>query len=195
MNRRWDMLRAAIPFFEPPYADALEVAAQLGEVQDLLSGQKERTELSICGSGNRPVDIEGLFKAIRKFGSDNDRRMVDMFLNFFQMKRMMDMVKMMQTMQEMEKKQKENQKESQTASEAYRSSESDTNQRTSESDGLSEDDRAFSDTGSSSEENQSSDEKKGMDNKAMMEFLKSSMPKDQQENFDMLQMAMSMMNT
>jgi hypothetical protein len=155
------MLRAAIPFFEPPYTDALEVAAQMGELQDLISGRRDRTELLFCRDANSSVDMEGLFKAIREFGNEKERRMVDMMINFFQMKRMMEMVKMMQEMQEMQKKSNDmSSKNEQSCSEKKKSS---------------------------------SGEKQDMD--AMMEFLKSSMPKDQQDNFDMIQMAMAMMNT
>lgn len=143
MNRRWDMLRAAIPFFEPSIADALEAVVQMGEIQELLTGRKERTDLAICGNENRSVDMEGLFQAIREFCSEKDRRMVDMLLNFFQMKRIMEMMQMMQMANQA----------SQAASEG------------------------------------------GDDMGAMMDFLKSSMPKEQQENFDMLQMVLSMMKS
>lgn len=141
MNRRLEILRTAIPFFEPKIADTLEVVIQMGEIQDLLNGNKERTELSVCGRETSPVDMEGLFQAIRDFCNEKERQMIDMLLSFFQMKRMMDMMQMM----DMATKAKESQG--------------------------------------------------GNNMEDMMEFMKSSMPKEQQENFDMLQMVLSMMSS
>lgn len=149
MDRRWDMLRAAIPFVDSRLADTLEVVAQMGEVQDLLAGRKERTELSVCGGESNSVNIEGLLQAIREFCNERERRIVDMILNFFQMRQMMEMVQMMQAAQQ--------------ASQAASAS--------SESSGG------------------------GGNMDIMMEMLKSNMPEEQKENFDMMEMVLSMMKS
>lgn len=142
MNRRVKMLRTAIPFFEPRTATILEAAVQTEELKELLSGRKECTDLIVCGGKSAGLDVEGLFQAIREFANESERRIIDMVLQFFQMKHMMDMFQMME-MAGM----------AQTASDS------------------------------------------GMNSDMMMEMLKEGMPKDQQENFEMLQMVLSMMNS
>ena len=46
------------------------------------------------------IDMEGLLQAIRPFVSGKERRMVDMFLQFFQMERMLQMMQVIQSMQQ-----------------------------------------------------------------------------------------------
>ncbi len=46
------------------------------------------------------IDLEGLFGAIRPFATSRESRIVDMILQFFQMRRMLDLMSMMQSMQE-----------------------------------------------------------------------------------------------
>lgn len=140
MNRRTKMLRAAMPFFEPETADVLEAAAGVFEVRDLLMGQKEHTDLIVCGGEGREPDMEGLFRTIREFANERECRMIDMILQFFQIRRMMDLMKLMEM--------------------------------------------------SGNVQGQESQSPEGM-----MDILKSAMPKEQQENFEMLEMVLSMMNS
>lgn len=51
------------------------------------------------------IDLEGLLGAIRPFASGKERRMIDMFLQLFSMKHMMEMMQLMQSMQEMQQAQ------------------------------------------------------------------------------------------
>lgn len=83
------------------------------------------------------IDIEGLLRAVRGFCHQRERKMIDMFLNFFMMKRVMSIMSLMNQMNE---------------------------------------------TGSAGT---------GMD--GMMDILKSQMPKEQQEMFDMVSVMMSAM--
>lgn len=46
------------------------------------------------------IDLEGLFGAIRPFSRGRERRLIDMLLQFFQMKHMMEMMQLMQSMQQ-----------------------------------------------------------------------------------------------
>ncbi len=54
------------------------------------------------------INLEGLFRAIRPFAPERERRMVDLFLQIFQMRRMMEMMQLFQTMQEMQGESREN---------------------------------------------------------------------------------------
>lgn len=47
------------------------------------------------------IDIEGLLRAIRNFCHHREQKMIDMFLNFFMMKRMMSLMSMMNQMNQM----------------------------------------------------------------------------------------------
>lgn len=46
------------------------------------------------------IDLEGLLGAVRPFAAGRERRILDMFLQFFQMRHMMDMMQLMQSMQQ-----------------------------------------------------------------------------------------------
>ena len=46
------------------------------------------------------IDIEGLLRAIRNFCHQREQKMIDMFLNFFMMKRVMSMMSVMNQMSE-----------------------------------------------------------------------------------------------
>lgn len=46
------------------------------------------------------IDLEGLLGAVRPFSSGKERKMIDMFLQVFQMKHMMEMMQLMQAMQQ-----------------------------------------------------------------------------------------------
>ncbi len=46
------------------------------------------------------IDMEGLLGAIRPFAAGRERRILDLFLQFFQMRHMMEMMQMMQAMQQ-----------------------------------------------------------------------------------------------
>lgn len=47
------------------------------------------------------IDIEGLLRAVRGFCHQREQRMIDMFLNFFMMKRVMSMMTLMNQMNQM----------------------------------------------------------------------------------------------
>ena len=51
------------------------------------------------------IDLEGLLGAIRPFASGKERRFIDMFLQFFQMRHMMEMMQLMQSVQAMQQEQ------------------------------------------------------------------------------------------
>lgn len=51
------------------------------------------------------IDLEGLLGAIRPFVSGKERRVIDMLLQFFSMKHMMEMFQLMQSMQAMQQAQ------------------------------------------------------------------------------------------
>lgn len=46
------------------------------------------------------IDMEGLLGAVRPFTAGGERRILDMFLQFFQMRHMMEMMQLMQSMQQ-----------------------------------------------------------------------------------------------
>lgn len=46
------------------------------------------------------IDLEGLLGAVRPFTAGRERKILDMFLQFFQMRHMMDMMQLMQSMQQ-----------------------------------------------------------------------------------------------
>lgn len=46
------------------------------------------------------IDLQGLLGAVRPFSSGKERKMIDMFLQVFQMKHMMEMMQLMQAMQQ-----------------------------------------------------------------------------------------------
>lgn len=46
------------------------------------------------------IDLEGLLGAVRPFSSGRERKIIDMFLQVFQMKHMMEMMQLMQAMQQ-----------------------------------------------------------------------------------------------
>lgn len=89
------------------------------------------------------IDIEGLLRAIRSFCHHREQKMIDMFLNFFMMKRMMSLMSMMNQMNQMK-----------------------------DADG--------------------SGQEGGMD--VLLQMLKSQMPEDQKDMFDMVSMMMSSMS-
>lgn len=49
------------------------------------------------------IDLEGVFGAIRPFAGRKERKLIDIVLQFFSMRHMMEMMQIMQTMQEMQK--------------------------------------------------------------------------------------------
>lgn len=51
------------------------------------------------------IDMEGLLSAIRPFASMKERKLIDLFLQFFQMSHMMEMMQLMQSMQSMQQEQ------------------------------------------------------------------------------------------
>lgn len=51
------------------------------------------------------IDLEGLLGAIRPFVNGKERRVIDMLLQFFSMKHMMEMFQLMQSMQAMQQAQ------------------------------------------------------------------------------------------
>lgn len=51
------------------------------------------------------IDIEGLLRAIRPFSAGRERKMMDLFLQFFQMRHMMEMMQLVQAMQAMQEAQ------------------------------------------------------------------------------------------
>ena len=53
------------------------------------------------------INLEGLFQAVRPHVLGRERRLIDMVLQFFQMKHMMEMMQFMQMMQEMQRAQEE----------------------------------------------------------------------------------------
>lgn len=48
------------------------------------------------------INIEGLLGAVRPFAAGRERQIIDMFLQFFQMRRMFDMMQLVQSMQQMQ---------------------------------------------------------------------------------------------
>ena len=50
------------------------------------------------------IDLEGLLGAVRPFSSGRERKIIDMFLQVFQMKHMMEMMQLMQAMQQTDRK-------------------------------------------------------------------------------------------
>lgn len=55
--------------------------------------------LDVCNGES--IDLEGLLQAVQSLVPRNQRKIIDMLLQFFQMRRMMDLVQVMQTMQQM----------------------------------------------------------------------------------------------
>ena len=53
------------------------------------------------------IDLEGLLAAVRPFSRGRERHVLDMILQFFQMRHMMDMLQVVQAMQEMQSRQGE----------------------------------------------------------------------------------------
>lgn len=51
------------------------------------------------------IDLEGLLLAVRPFAASGERRILDLFLQFFQMRRMFDMMQLVQSMQQMQQMQ------------------------------------------------------------------------------------------
>ena len=53
------------------------------------------------------IDLEGLLGAIRPYVEGKERRILDMILQFFQMRHMMEMMQLVQSMQEMQQAQQD----------------------------------------------------------------------------------------
>lgn len=53
------------------------------------------------------IDLEGLLGAIRPYVAGRERRILDMILQFFQMRHMMEMMQLVQSMQEMQQAQQD----------------------------------------------------------------------------------------
>ena len=96
MNRRVKMIRAAIPYFDAEKCDYIELLLHAEELREIMSGGKSRTDLSICGK--REMDVEGLLIEIKALCNDEEEKIVNQFLSFFQLKRMLEMVQMMKSM-------------------------------------------------------------------------------------------------
>lgn len=74
-----------------------------GRMKDNHSVQVLKTAIPFLdvAVGER-IDMEGLLAAVRPYAAGRERRILDIILNFFQMRRMMSMMQIFQSMQNMQ---------------------------------------------------------------------------------------------
>ncbi len=117
------------------------------------------------------IDLEGLLAAVRPFSRGRERHVLDMILQFFQMRHMMDMLQVVQAMQEMQSRQGETSAEAGASGETF-----------------------GEEFGEASPE--AGDERRqqaGAPTDGMFEMLKNSLSPEQQDMVDMAMAVMSMM--
>lgn len=93
-----DIIKAAIPFVDSPLKGTAELFAKLLDLMGSFKSATNSGKLAANGFLNSKIDLEGLLKGIRPICNDNERKTVDQFLNFFNMKRTFEMYNNMMSM-------------------------------------------------------------------------------------------------
>lgn len=109
------------------------------------------------------INIEGLLGAVRPFSGGRERQLIDLFLQFFQMRRMFDMMQLVQSMQQMQEM----------------------------AGGMSE--NGDSDGGQENATEGGNASSMGMPSPEMLSMIKAMVPKEQQEMVDSMAAMVSMM--
>ena len=91
MNRRAEIIKAAMPHFEPSSAELLKVLLHVEELRELMSGSLSRAQLSAQAMETQPVDVEAMLTDIRQLCTPKEQQLIDSVLSFFQLRRVMEM--------------------------------------------------------------------------------------------------------
>lgn len=88
------MMKAALPYLPPRQARMLAVLAKFQELKNTLSMQPSRSDAIQAMSTSAPLDDDALLKALKTYGGERGKQMVN---NVQQMKDMFQLISMMQS--------------------------------------------------------------------------------------------------
>ena len=88
------MMKAALPYLPPRQARMLAVLAKFQELKNTLSMQPSRSDAIQAMSTSAPLDDDALLKALKTYGGERGKQMVN---NVQQMKDMFLLISMMQS--------------------------------------------------------------------------------------------------
>lgn len=94
MSRGTDILEAATPYLPPERTGTVELLKKVWGLMDSITESRTSADFVSCGTG-RTADVEGMLRAIRELCNEKERRTIDMIMNIFSMRRMMDMMNLM----------------------------------------------------------------------------------------------------
>ncbi len=99
-----DIVKAALPFIDNKSRTMAELFVKVFELMGSFRTIRSSSNMAACGYDAGKIDLEGLLNGIRPVCSNKEREMVDRFLSFFNMRKMIEMynnlMETMKTMQE-----------------------------------------------------------------------------------------------
>lgn len=90
LNHTIEIIRAASPYISGINKSSLDLFIKVGELFDTITRVKNNTNVSAQSMSPLSFDMEGLLSNIRNICYEKERKIIDMILNVFKMKKMFE---------------------------------------------------------------------------------------------------------